>query len=294
MGPNKAVSANLSRLAFTVASRETFSAWRFSSIRILHPAGASSRQNPEPIQDHLPVHLSDPVAGRHGQRHRRPQRRPYRFRGDRRHELLHLLVRSFSGCRAPVRRARSISPSWSIVRRLAVQAGMPMPKVYLIPSASPKAFAIGRNPQHATVAATEGIIRLLSAEEVDGVMAHKLAHVKNRDTSSPPQRRPSPALSPCSATCRRGQRSSAGAAMRRKGAADWSAATSATACSLWLAPYACCRWECRRCRWRKPGLPRGICSSPTRSPPAGCSNSSRPILRWMSASFDWRGRPSGA
>ncbi len=69
-----------------------------------------------------------------------------------------------------------------IVRRLATQARMPMPKVYVIPSESPNAFATGRSPEHAAVAATEGILRILTAEELEGVMAHELAHVRNRDT----------------------------------------------------------------------------------------------------------------
>jgi heat shock protein HtpX len=56
-----------------------------------------------------------------------------------------------------------------------------MPKVYIIPDSSPNAFATGRNPSHAAVAATEGIIQVLSADELEGVMAHELAHVKNRD-----------------------------------------------------------------------------------------------------------------
>ena len=68
-----------------------------------------------------------------------------------------------------------------MVHRLAMQAGLPMPKVYIIPSESPNAFATGRNPQHAAVAATEGILRILSPEELEGVMAHELAHVQNRD-----------------------------------------------------------------------------------------------------------------
>ncbi|MDX9708780.1 MAG: zinc metalloprotease HtpX [Trichloromonas sp.] len=71
---------------------------------------------------------------------------------------------------------------YRMVKGLAERAGMPMPKVYIIPSESPNAFATGRNPQNAAVAATEGIMRILSAEELEGVMAHELAHVRNRDT----------------------------------------------------------------------------------------------------------------
>jgi len=70
---------------------------------------------------------------------------------------------------------------YGMVRRLTLKAGLPMPRVYLIPSDSPNAFATGRNPQHAAVAATEGILRILSSEELEGVMAHELAHVQNRD-----------------------------------------------------------------------------------------------------------------
>jgi heat shock protein HtpX len=73
------------------------------------------------------------------------------------------------------------SAFFGMVRRLAIQAGLPMPKVYIIPSESPNAFATGRNPGHAAVAATEGILRILSPEELEGVMAHELAHVGNRD-----------------------------------------------------------------------------------------------------------------
>jgi heat shock protein HtpX len=68
-----------------------------------------------------------------------------------------------------------------MVRQLAISAGMPIPKVYLIESDTPNAFATGRNPEHAAVAATAGILRILSREELMGVMAHELTHVRNRD-----------------------------------------------------------------------------------------------------------------
>ena len=70
---------------------------------------------------------------------------------------------------------------YNVVERLAERTRMPMPKVYIINSESPNAFATGRNPSHASVAATVGILRLLSEDELEGVMAHELAHVKNRD-----------------------------------------------------------------------------------------------------------------
>ena len=70
---------------------------------------------------------------------------------------------------------------WSLVRQLAAQAQIPMPRVYLIDSETPNAFATGRNPEHAAVAATTGIMRILTRDELLGVMAHELSHVKHRD-----------------------------------------------------------------------------------------------------------------
>ncbi|HET9372995.1 MAG TPA: zinc metalloprotease HtpX [Vicinamibacterales bacterium] len=72
-------------------------------------------------------------------------------------------------------------PLYRMTARLSQKAGLPMPKVYVIPDMSPNAFATGRNPDHAAVAATEGIMRILSEGELEGVIAHELAHVKHRD-----------------------------------------------------------------------------------------------------------------
>lgn len=71
--------------------------------------------------------------------------------------------------------------AYAVVERLTAKQGLPMPKIYVIPNDSPNAFATGRNPQHASVAVTQGILRLLDDEELEGVLAHELGHVKNRD-----------------------------------------------------------------------------------------------------------------
>ncbi len=81
-------------------------------------------------------------------------------------------------------RAQEVGPGhplYETTARLARQGGLPMPKVYIIPDSSPNAFATGRNPEHAAVAATQGILQVLDQRELEGVIAHELAHVKHRD-----------------------------------------------------------------------------------------------------------------
>jgi len=71
---------------------------------------------------------------------------------------------------------------YGIVHNLVTRAGLPMPRLYILPSDSPNAFATGRSPQHAAVAVTQGLLRMMRPEELEGVLAHELGHVKNRDT----------------------------------------------------------------------------------------------------------------
>jgi len=83
-------------------------------------------------------------------------------------------------------RAREVTPRespeiYDIVRTLCRRAGLPLPKIFIIPQEAPNAFATGRNPEHAVVAVTEGLLKLMNREEVMGVLAHELAHVQNRD-----------------------------------------------------------------------------------------------------------------
>jgi heat shock protein HtpX len=83
-------------------------------------------------------------------------------------------------------RAAEVGPNdrsslYSTVSRLSQQAGLPMPRVFLVPDRSPNAFATGRDPKHAAVAATQGLLDILEDDELEGVMAHELAHVKHRD-----------------------------------------------------------------------------------------------------------------
>src|SRR5688500_4880447 len=81
-------------------------------------------------------------------------------------------------------RAQEVGPGdelYEIVKPLAQRAGLPMPRVYVSPAMAPNAFATGRNPNHAAVCATAGLLQMLDRDEVAGVMAHELAHVKHRD-----------------------------------------------------------------------------------------------------------------
>lgn len=83
-------------------------------------------------------------------------------------------------------RAQEVTPQQApelhrMVQDLAMKAGLPMPRVYIIPGDTPNAFATGRNEKHAVVAVTEGILRILSREELEGVISHELTHIKNRD-----------------------------------------------------------------------------------------------------------------
>lgn len=83
--------------------------------------------------------------------------------------------------------ARALSPAeapelYRMVERLAERANIPMPRLYMVPGAQPNAFATGRDPAHAAVAVTEGLLHLLGREEVEGVLAHEIAHIRHRDT----------------------------------------------------------------------------------------------------------------
>ena len=83
-------------------------------------------------------------------------------------------------------RANEVDPAqapglYRMVERLTVQGSLPMPRIFIIPSDSPNAFATGRNPEHAVVAVTNGLLKLMNDQELEGVLAHELAHIKNRD-----------------------------------------------------------------------------------------------------------------
>ncbi len=90
------------------------------------------------------------------------------------------LVIAMSGAR-PL--SESEAPElYAMVRRLAQRAGLPMPRLYLVPEMQPNAFATGRDPQHGVVAVTQGLLQMMERPEVEGVIAHELAHIRNRDT----------------------------------------------------------------------------------------------------------------
>ena len=89
-----------------------------------------------------------------------------------------LALRMYSA--QPVTREQ-LPRAYAVVERMTGRLGLPMPKIYVIPTDAPNAFATGRNPKHASVAVTHGILQLLSDDELEGVLAHELGHVKNRD-----------------------------------------------------------------------------------------------------------------
>src|SRR5262245_58276067 len=89
-----------------------------------------------------------------------------------------IVLKMYRGCEVSPEEAPRFH---AIVDRLIARAGLPKPKLYLLPGDSPNAFATGRNPSHAAVAATEGILRFMDDEEMEGVLAHELAHVQHRD-----------------------------------------------------------------------------------------------------------------
>ncbi len=90
-----------------------------------------------------------------------------------------LVIKMFRGREV---NAQTAPKYYELVAQLAKRAGLPMPKVYILPSAQPNAFATGRNPEHAAIASSQGLLETLSQEELAGVIAHELAHIKNRDT----------------------------------------------------------------------------------------------------------------
>ena len=93
-----------------------------------------------------------------------------------------MVLKSFSSMyRAQPVTREQLPRVYSVVEQMTQRTGLPMPKIYVIPSDSPNAFATGRNPKHASVAVTQGILNLLTDEELAGVLAHELGHVRNRD-----------------------------------------------------------------------------------------------------------------
>jgi len=112
---------------------------------------------------------------------------------------------------------------YSMVRDLTVQAGLPMPRLFVIPNDTPNAFATGRNPEHAVVAVTDGLLRLLNREEIRGVLAHELSHVKNRDIL----------IGSIAATL-------AGVIMMLANMAKWAAIFGGTLCRIWCPTPSLC------------------------------------------------------
>src|ERR1035437_4610136 len=133
------------------------------------------------LQNHAPADRHDPAAHAGGAGPRRAERYAHGARL-RRHPEIRRLLFLRPECAPPRPVGVKVLPRvYNIAERLAKKVTLPMPKVYLIPSDSPNAFATGRNPNHASVAVTQGILGLLTDDELEGVLAHELGHVRNRD-----------------------------------------------------------------------------------------------------------------
>ena len=157
--------------------------------------------------------------------------------------------------RAQVVTREQLPRVYSVVERLTQKIGLPMPKIYVIPTDSPNAFATGRNPKHASVAVTEGILNLLNDEELEGVLAHELGHVNNRDIL----------ISSVAATI-------AGAITWLRYGAYFNGMGVATIVAAEAEPvYSCCFWlqsRPRSSRWRFPARANTLLTRPAHTSPA--------------------------
>ena len=168
----------------------------------------------------------------------------------------------------------------AMVSRLAQRAQIPMPRVYLIPGDTPNAFATGRNPEHAVIAVTEGILRILDQDELEGVLAHELSHVKNRDVLISTIAATMPAPSP---TCPHGPVAAIFGGRRGDDDEGGSSPIAMIAMAI-VAPSPPC-WS----RWPSPARASSRPTPPGPSSPAARGGSPRPSRssRWPSRSRPW-------
>ena len=120
-------------------------------------------------------------CGRSFRRTERDENRVGHRRGDERRILFFLGQDCAEFQRRETGDPRQMPRLYEVMERLAAKANLPVPKLYVIPEAAPNAFATGRNPQHASVAVTEGLLQLMNDDELEGVIAHELSHVRNYD-----------------------------------------------------------------------------------------------------------------